>query len=93
MFSGFLSHCGWIFAVQVFCPRYARLFVRTCWSSLISVDIGREAEVKIVGFARVVQTKGPEAACAGLTPNMIKFYPGVQCRMQHFAAYRTKLIC
>lgn len=34
------------------------------------------SSVKIVGFARVVQTKGPEAACAGLTPNMIKFYPG-----------------
>mmetsp|Transcript_8570 Transcript_8570/g.17585 ORF Transcript_8570/g.17585 Transcript_8570/m.17585 type:complete len:842 (+) Transcript_8570:79-2604(+) len=34
------------------------------------------ASVKIVGFARVVQTKGTVSGCDGLTRNMVNFYPG-----------------
>lgn len=36
-------------------------------------------EVKIVGFARVVQIKGTVSDCEGLSPNMVNFYPGPIC--------------
>ena len=36
-------------------------------------------QVKIVGFARLVQIKGTVSDCEGLSPNMVNFYPGPIC--------------
>lgn len=57
------------------------------------------AEVKIVGFARVVQTQGTVSSCDGLTPNMVNFYPGAlkmsltprakRCMLPFSAAWHT----